>query len=163
MARSGASATAALTTLLRFAAGPESLAWPSARSSGLWWAISRVVSSAPHFLSVKCPHRQWNGVPDPDDWGAPASVSICPKRPWWPKETPWAMRWAKTHRDAIASARCVSLPEGGSGGEAIPPRWQIMAAPIMPVGGPPDQFLNLIFGSRGSPKNDHRWSRSVPL
>jgi hypothetical protein len=66
------------------------------------------------------------------------------------------MRCAKAHREAIANARCVSLPEGGSGVEAIPPRGQIVAALIMPLGGPPDQFWNLIFGSRGSSKNDHR-------
>jgi hypothetical protein len=31
-----------------------------------------------------------------------------------------------------------------------------MAALIMPIIGPPNQFLNLICGSRGLTRNDHR-------
>jgi hypothetical protein len=41
-------------------------------------------------------------------------------------------------------------PRRRKGSRTIPPRWQIMAALIMPVG----KFLNLFFGSRGSPKNE---------
>ena len=61
-----------------------------------------------------------------------------------------------TRREATASGRCGPRPGGGGGGEAIPRRCSIMAALIRPISGPPDQFLNLIFGSRGSPRNVHR-------
>ena len=57
--------------------------------------------------------------------------------------------------EAIASARCAS-PGGGSGVEATPRRCLIMAALLLPVSGPTDQFLYLIFGNRGLPRNDHR-------
>ena len=62
----------------------------------------------------------------------------------------------RTRREATASGRCDPRPGGGGGVAAIPRRCSIMAALIMPISGPLDQFLNLIFGSRGSPRNDHR-------